>query len=51
MKRRREPDEDNSALWFTVGLLVLTALTAVLAWYTMDGLAGVLDCFWGAVTW
>lgn len=51
MKRRREPDEDDSALWFAVGLLALTALTAVVAWYTMDGIAGLLNGLRGVLPW
>ena len=41
--RRRDPDEDNSALWFTIALLALTAVVGVVAWYTVDGIAGVLE--------
>ena len=51
MKRRREPDEDDSALWFTVGMLVLAALTAAVAWHTMDGMEGLLRGFAGVLTW
>lgn len=41
--RRRNPDEDNSALWFTIAMLGLTIVVGVVAWYTVDGIAGVLE--------
>ena len=49
--KRREPDEDDSALWFTVGLLVLAALTAAVAWYSMEGIEGLLQGLAGVLSW
>lgn len=49
--KRREPDEDNSALWFTLALLGLTAVVGVVAWYAVDGVAGMLDGLRGMLPW
>lgn len=49
--RRRDPDEDDSALWFTLALLGLTIVVGVVAWYTMDGVAGLLAGMRGVLPW
>lgn len=49
--KRREPDEDDSALWFTLALLGLTAVVAAVAWHTVDGVAGMLDGLRGMLPW
>lgn len=49
--RRRDPDEDNSALWFTIAMLGLTIVVGVVAWYTMDGVAGLLAGMRGVLPW
>lgn len=40
--RKREPDEDVGALWFTIGVLGLLAVLGAAALFVLDGMRGLI---------